>query len=110
MPAEHCRPHGLWPVLRAIVASSVRSVENLCESGFYPRGATVQHSLWRLPNVRPAPRTRITDLRLEIPHQASRGSSRVARRILNMALHRAVPKGLNHLPDEILQQATEKLR
>ena len=57
-----------------------------------------------------AQHTLIADSGLEILRQASRGSPREASRILNMALHLAVPRGLNHLPDEILQQAIEELR
>ncbi len=54
--------------------------------------------------------TLLTDSGLEILRQASRGNPRQASRILNTALHLAVPRGLNHLPDELLQQAIEELR
>ncbi len=57
-----------------------------------------------------AKHTLLADSGLGILRQASRGSPREASRILNRALHLAVPKGLNHLPDEILQQAIGKLR
>lgn len=54
--------------------------------------------------------TLLTDSGLEILRQASRGNPRQASRILNTALHLALPRGLNHLPDELLQQAIEELR
>jgi type II secretory pathway predicted ATPase ExeA len=54
--------------------------------------------------------TLLADSGLEILRQASRGNPRQASRILNTALHLAVPRGLNHLPDELLQQAIEELR
>lgn len=54
--------------------------------------------------------TLLTDSGLEILRQASRGNPRQASRILNTALHLAVPRGLNHLPDDLLQQAIEELR
>jgi type II secretory pathway predicted ATPase ExeA len=57
-----------------------------------------------------AKHTLLADSGMEILRQASRGSPREASRILNTALHLAVPKGLNHLPDEVLQQAIEELR
>ncbi len=57
-----------------------------------------------------AKHTLLADSGMEILRQASRGSPREAGRILNTALHLAVPKGLNHLPDEVLQQAIEELR
>jgi MSHA biogenesis protein MshM len=37
--------------------------------------------------------------------QASKGLPRQAGRILCTAMRLAVPKGMNHLPDELLQQA-----
>ncbi len=57
-----------------------------------------------------AKHTLLADSGMEILRQASRGSPREASRILNTALHLAVPRGLNHLPDDILQQAIEELR
>ena len=54
--------------------------------------------------------TLLTDSGLEILRQASRGNPRLASRILNTALHLAALRGLNHLPDELLQQALEELR
>jgi type II secretory pathway predicted ATPase ExeA len=54
--------------------------------------------------------TLLADSGLEILRQASRGNPRNASRILNTALRLAVPRGLNHLPDDLLQQAIEELR
>jgi type II secretory pathway predicted ATPase ExeA len=54
--------------------------------------------------------TLITDPGLELLRQASKGLPRQAGRILRTAMQMAVPKGLNHLPDDLLQQAIEELR
>jgi type II secretory pathway predicted ATPase ExeA len=54
--------------------------------------------------------TLLADSGLELLRQASRGLPRQAARILRTAMQLAVPKGLNHLPDELLQQAIEELR
>ncbi len=54
--------------------------------------------------------TLLADSGLELLRQASRGLPRHAGRILKTAMQMAVPKGLNHLPDELLQQAIEALR
>ena len=53
--------------------------------------------------------TLITDSGLEILRQASKGLPRQAGRILNNALRLAVPKGLNHLPDDLLQLAIAEM-
>jgi type II secretory pathway predicted ATPase ExeA len=53
--------------------------------------------------------TLITDSGMEILRQASKGLPRQAGRILNNALRLAVPKALNHLPDELLQQAIKEM-
>ena len=47
---------------------------------------------------------------MEVLRQASKGLPRQAGRILRHAMRLAVPKGLNHLPDDLLQQAIEELR
>lgn len=47
---------------------------------------------------------------MELLRQASLGLPRHAGRILKAAMQMAAPKGLNHLPDELLQQAIEELR
>ena len=47
---------------------------------------------------------------MEILRQASKGLPRQAGRILCTAMRLAVPKGLNHLPDEILQLAIGELQ
>jgi MSHA biogenesis protein MshM len=54
--------------------------------------------------------TLLSDSGLELLRQASRGLPRYAGRILKTSLQLAVPKGLNHLPDELIQQAIEELR
>jgi len=54
--------------------------------------------------------TLLTDSGMEVLRQASKGLPRQAGRILRTAMRLAVPKGLNHLPDELLQQAIEELR
>ena len=56
------------------------------------------------------PHTLLADSGLELLRQASNGLPRQAGRILRTALQMAVPKGLNHLPDDLLQQAIEALR
>jgi hypothetical protein len=42
--------------------------------------------------------------------QASKGLPRQAGRILCMAMRLAMPKGLNHLPDDVVQQAIAELQ
>ena len=54
--------------------------------------------------------TLLADSGLELLRQASKGLPRQAGRILQTAMRMAVPKGLNHLPDDLLQQAIEELR
>ena len=56
-----------------------------------------------------AQHTLLFDSGLELLRQASRGLPRYAGRILKTSLQLAVPKGLNHLPDELTQQAIEEL-
>lgn len=51
----------------------------------------------------------IADSGMEILRQASKGLPRQAGRILRNAMRLAVPKGLNHLPDELLQQAIKEM-
>ena len=69
--------------------------KNLIEHAFRQAGAQ-QHTL-------------LSDSGLELLRQASQGLPRLAGRILNTAMRLAVPKGLNHLPDELIQQAIEEL-
>ena len=52
----------------------------------------------------------LADTGMEILRQASKGLPRQAGRILSTAMRLAVPKGLNHLPDEIVQQAIAELQ
>ncbi len=54
--------------------------------------------------------TLLADSGLELLRQASRGLPRQAGRILRTAMQLAVPRALNHLPDELLQQAIEEMR
>lgn len=54
--------------------------------------------------------TLLADSGMELLRQASKGLPRQAGRILRTAMKMAVPKGLNHLPDDLLQQAIEELR
>ena len=57
-----------------------------------------------------AQHTLLSDSGLELVRQASRGLPRQAGRILKTGLQLAVPKGLNHLPDELIEQAIEEVR
>ena len=54
--------------------------------------------------------TLLADSGMELLRQASKGLPRQAGRILSTAMRLAVPKGLNHLPDELLQQAIAELQ
>lgn len=54
--------------------------------------------------------TLISDTGMELLRQASKGLPRQASRLLCTAMRLAVPKGLNHLPDELLQQAIAELQ
>lgn len=54
--------------------------------------------------------TLLTDSGMEVLRQASKGLPRQAGRILRTAMRLAVPKGLNHLPDEIIHQAIAELQ
>jgi hypothetical protein len=52
----------------------------------------------------------ISEPGLELLRQASKGLPRQIGRILRMGLQMAAAKGINHLPDEVLQQAIEEVR
>ena len=54
--------------------------------------------------------TLLADTGMELLRQASKGLPRQAGRILRNAMRLAVPKGLNHLPDELIQQAIAELQ
>lgn len=54
--------------------------------------------------------TLLSDSGLEMLRQASQGIPRQAGQIIKTALRLAVPKGLNHLPDELIAEAVEVLR
>jgi type II secretory pathway predicted ATPase ExeA len=56
------------------------------------------------------PHTLLADTGMELLRQASKGLPRQAGRILRNAMRLAVPKGLNHLPDELVQQAIAELQ
>ncbi|MGH8268926.1 MAG: ExeA family protein [Steroidobacteraceae bacterium] len=57
-----------------------------------------------------APHTLLADSGLELLRQASQGLPRLAGRILRTAMQIAATKKLNHLPDDVLQQAITELR
>lgn len=52
----------------------------------------------------------LADSGMELLRLSSQGVPRQAARILKTAMQLAVPKGLNHLPDDLLQQAIEELK
>ena len=52
----------------------------------------------------------LSDSGMELLRQASKGLPRQAGRIICTAMRLAVPKALNHLPDEIVQQAIAELQ
>ncbi len=54
--------------------------------------------------------TLLSESGMELLRQASLGLPRHAGSILKATMQLAVPKGLNHLPDELIQQAIEELR
>ena len=54
--------------------------------------------------------TLLAESGMELLRQASKGLPRQAGRILCTAMRLAVPKGLTHLPDDIVQQAIAELR
>ena len=54
--------------------------------------------------------TLLADSGMELLRQASKGLPRQAGRILCTAMRLAMPRGLNHLPDEIVQQAIAELQ
>ena len=56
-----------------------------------------------------AQHTLLSDSGLELLRQASQGLPRQAARLIKTSLQLAVPKGLNHLPDELIEQAIEEL-
>ena len=54
--------------------------------------------------------TILSDSGLELLLQGSQGIPRTAGLILRTAIRLAVPKGLNHLPDELIKDAMEELK
>jgi len=57
-----------------------------------------------------AQHTLLSDSAVELLRHASQGLPRQAGRLLKTAMQLAVPKGLNHLPDELIQQAIEETK
>jgi MSHA biogenesis protein MshM len=63
-----------------------------------------------MPSATPAPKhTLLSDSALELLRQASQGVPRKAGVILKIGMQLAMNKGLNHLPDDIIQHAIEEL-
>jgi type II secretory pathway predicted ATPase ExeA len=54
--------------------------------------------------------TLLSDTGMELLRTASQGQLRQAGLILENAMRMAVPKGLNHLPDDLLREAVEARR
>lgn len=54
--------------------------------------------------------TLLADSGMEVLRQASKGLPRQAGRILRTAMRLAVPKGFNHIPDDLLHQAIAELQ
>lgn len=54
--------------------------------------------------------TLLADSGMEVLRQASKGLPRQAGRILRTAMRLAVPKGFNHIPDDLLHQAIGELQ
>lgn len=54
--------------------------------------------------------TLLADTGVELLRQATQGNPRQAGLLIKQAMCLAVPKGLNHLPDELIQAAIEELR
>src|SRR3546814_7743924 len=67
--------------------------------------AFIQHGL----KAAGCPHTLLADSGIELLRQASKGLPRQAGLILCTAMRLAVPQGLNHLPDALLEQAIEGL-
>jgi type II secretory pathway predicted ATPase ExeA len=67
--------------------------------------ALIEHAL----NQAGVRHTLFSDSGLELLRQASQGLPRQAGRLIKLAMQLAVPKGLNHLPDDLIQQAIEEI-
>ena len=57
-----------------------------------------------------ATHTLLSDSAMELLRQASQGLPRQAGHLIQTAMRLAVPKGLNHLPDELIHEAIEVLQ
>jgi len=68
--------------------------------------ALIEHAL----NTAGCTHTLLADSGMELLRQASLGLPRHAGRILKTTMQMAASKGINHLPDNLLQQAIEELR
>jgi len=68
-------------------------------------GALIEHAFRHAG----AQHTLLSDSGLELLRQASQGLPRKAGAILKTGMQLAMAKGLNHLPDELIQQAIEEL-
>ncbi len=66
----------------------------------------IEHSLQHAG----ATHTLLSDSAMELLRQASQGLPRQAGRLIQTAMRLAVPKGLNHLPDELINEAIEVLQ
>lgn len=66
----------------------------------------IQHALKQAGCEHPL----LSDSGIEVIQQASGGKIRTAGLILRTAMKMAVPKGLNHLPDDLVQEAIRGLR
>lgn len=88
------RPVGYQVRLRLTPIIERERFGNLIEHAFKQVGA--QHTL-------------LSESGVELLRQASQGLPRQAGRILKTSMQLAVPKGLNHLPDDLIQQAIEEL-
>jgi type II secretory pathway predicted ATPase ExeA len=53
--------------------------------------------------------TLLSDTGIELLRQASQGNPRLTGTLLAQAMRLAVPKGLNHLPDELIEMAIAEL-
>ncbi len=68
-------------------------------------GGLIEHAFQQVG----AQHTLLSESGVELLRQASQGLPRQAGRILKTSMQLAVPRGLNHLPDDLIQQAIEEL-
>jgi len=102
-----CVAHTLQRAPYAALASRIQVQLQLRPIGERERFTPfIQHAF----RIAGAQHTLMSDSGLELLRQASLGMPRQAGQILQMALQMAAAKKLNHLPDEIVQQAIVELR